>query len=275
MAILNKHKKIIIVISITLISAIVFAIIFAISWSVQKPIRIREQKMEEIDEQLKKCSQEDRTSFYEYIPEELTNDAIFLDFIVDKIQEIYDRHEMQQYGWFFVGEMLEEGLDEHIIIDAVIDGFQNLTSIEEALEVRDCFDYREEIYSRMPITKQTLMISSYIEEHGTRPLTTTPGEGYYADKKDKVDRNNHGLSGSPLYDSNSISYEGDFKIACSYGVRLNGYYQEESYSMTYYYFRDEMIDFPPSSGDLVWSGEYLFCFDKDGTLLHHAHLKNK
>ena len=124
----------------------------------------------------------------------------------------------------------------------------------------------------MRLNKGENPIASYIEEHGTEKISTASGTGFYADKEDSYSKKTIGISGSPLYDAEQITYKGDFKIEEQYGVELNSYYEETHYSRTYYYFRDQKISFSPDEKDIVYSGEYLFCFDSNGYLTNYCNI---
>jgi hypothetical protein len=116
------------------------------------------------------------------------------------------------------------------------------------------------------------VVAEYINANGTRSFTTVPGEGYYAEYEDTHSKDVIGLPNSPLYDSNSTTYFGDFKCRSWEGVRLNEYFQEVSYGGTAYSFRENAIHFDPTLGECVWSGEYLFCFDKNGAVIGYERI---
>jgi hypothetical protein len=230
--------------------------------------------MKEIEQQIEECRIKGETRFSKYIPMELRDDEIFLGFIVEKIYEMYNRHEIQKFGDSFVCTMIDNELDEEVIINAVIEGYQKVSSFGEALEIRDCFKYREEIFNGLSMTRSTPMLVEYIEKHGTKPVVTTPGEGYYADEKDAYSEKRPG--GGPLYDAIYTTYIGDFKAVHYYGTRLNRFYQEEEYSDLYFYFREARIYFDldfKEFEEIVWTGEYLLFFSENDVLLEHEYLE--
>ena len=135
------------------------------------------------------------------------------------------------------------------------------------------FESKLEYYNKdISLNRDTGLLAAYIEKHGTQPFTTTPGEGYYANEKDSYDKDVVGLPNSPLYDVEQITYLGDFKCIYHYGVKLNSYYEETSYSNTSFLFRDNYMTFGPDSGELVWSGDYMLCFDTSGNLINFSKL---
>jgi hypothetical protein len=122
------------------------------------------------------------------------------------------------------------------------------------------------------LTRTSAWISSYINENGTHEITRTPGTGYYANNKDESFGGTIGIEGSPLYEETRITYYGDFKCVHKYGVRLNSYYEEVSFSGRQYYFRDKELPDSPDEAVLVWSGEYLFWFDIKGNLISYINM---
>ena len=113
-------------------------------------------------------------------------------------------------------------------------------------------------YYQLPeITKSEVM--AYVKQKGSKELHLKSGEGgFYDGEEDTSSRKTVGIKGSPLYDAKSTSYFGDFKCERKYGVKLNSYYQEQSYSYTDYYFKNQLIEFDPRNYDCYYVGKYLF-----------------
>ena len=123
------------------------------------------------------------------------------------------------------------------------------------------------------LTKNSPVISAYIEEHDIHPITLTEGKGYYAKKSDKYYNKRIGIEGSALHDSYSTKYYGDFKCVQESGVKLNSFYEEVGYNTVTYYFRNERIDFDPTDGECVWTGEYLLHFSDTSELTGYKKLR--
>ena len=150
--------------------------------------------------------------------------------------------------------------------------YKDIDLIEKELQDLDCsFDEKLQLasyqakhggvfyYDLPQVTKTELM--NYINKTGQNKLHMEKGTGgYYDSKEDYYNRDEVGLKGSPIYDSNSIEYYGDFKTERSYGVRLDKYYQEESYSYSSHYYKEYQIYFYPLNSECYLSGDYLFAF---------------
>jgi len=108
-------------------------------------------------------------------------------------------------------------------------------------------------------------IGAYINQNGRKELHLTAGTGgFYDGQKDTSYFNRVGLEGSPLYDSKSTTYFGDFKCISRSGVKLDSTYHEKHYSSSEYYFKENLIGFDPRSyDDVYFSGKYLFAVDYD------------
>ncbi len=124
----------------------------------------------------------------------------------------------------------------------------------------DCFSY----YDLCDLISQS-DIEAYVNQNGRKELHLTAGTGgFYDGQKDTSYHNTVGIKGSPLYDSGSTIYFGDFKCISKSGVRLNSTYHEEHYSSSDCYFKENHIDFDPRSyDDVYFSGKYLFAVDYD------------
>lgn len=270
----QNKPKIMKIVKIVVPSVLVLVVAFGVFWLATAQNRLRDQTMKEIEQQIEECRIKGETRFSKYIPMELRDDEIFLGFIVEKIYEMYNRHEIQKFGDSFVCTMIDNELDEEVIINAVIEGYQKVSSFGEALEIRDNFKYREEIFNRLSMTRSTPMLVEYIEKHGTKPVETTPGKGYYADEKDIHYVNRPG--GGPLYDAIYTTYIGDFKVVHYFGTTLNRFYQEEEYSYLTCCFREAILYFDldfEEYEEIVWTGEYLLFFSENDVLLEYEYLE--
>ena len=158
------------------------------------------------------------------------------------------------------------------IQDDITKSFISAENLETAFEIKKKLQYLDYYNANLSFNRISAIVDSYIESNGVEEITTTPGTGFYANEEDRVYFNRVGLSTSPLYDAERITYCGDFRIEHKYGVELNSYYEETPYSYTSYYFRDNHIWFSPKDGECVYSGGYLFCFASDGALIHYAEI---
>lgn len=249
-----------------------------------------------------------RSSFYFEIPESLRGNAKFEKFLLTQAQEMCQNNEWAMLSGFLVHIMYEDyqttaiskalsdrflpeycqardlrNISELLSIlkdldytspsnaEMITDYFSSAETLEEALEIKDRLEPHG--YS-LPLNRNSDLIASYIEANGTNPVTKKPRRGYYADKKDGSSKHTIGLPNSPIYDAKSYTYKGDFKIVKEWGVELNIWYEETSYSRKdKYYFRDQQINFSPDDGDCVWSGDYLFCFSDNGDLIAYDTVK--
>lgn len=127
-------------------------------------------------------------------------------------------------------------------------------------------------YQLPKITKAE--VETYIKQNENRKLYLKSDEGgFYDGNKDTHNRNTVGIEGSPLYDAKSTTYFGDFKCVLEYGVKLNSTYHEQSYSHSFYYFKDQIIGFNPLIYDCYHVGKYLFAIGDYDIHVHDTELK--
>lgn len=142
-------------------------------------------------------------------------------------------------------------------VQEVVDDIWNNLPLDEKLENSEKWRYNRYMDS-WKVTYQD--IEKYIEEHGEKEIYTDGQDvGYYAGKTEYNDKGEY-IGGTPLHDGVSVSYHGDFERICYYGVELNQYYEETSYSRVDCYFRGTLIEFDVLSHDFIYSGDYLFAF---------------
>ncbi len=213
-------------------------------------------------------------SIYYWFGTSAMEDPEFIDILATQVSEIVDNGE---YDLLDALLRAMENQDAHIsqIRDIITDSFGSVADLETALEIKEELKSLDYYNANVTLDRDSTIVASHIQANGTREISTTPGTGFYKDETDSSSSERVGLPTSPLYDAKSITYLGDFKIKREYGVRLNSYYEETSYSRTSYYFRDNHIDFSPNDGECVYSGDYLFCFGSDGSLIGFDKIKEK
>ena len=267
---LRKHKIVVTIFSVLLIGALVFLIY----WNATAFDRHRQYYMDDLDEDLTALRNHETFALSWFIPDDLMEDAEYQKFLVETVNELFDSKENRilyallraiEYDTQYNSQ--ERGMYRYLL-DAVTNNFNAVTNPEDAIEILDELQTLEYFNSGLILSLDSDVISSYISENGTNSFITTPGKGFYANEEDSSSHKQIGITGSNLYEAESATYLGDFKISHSSGVRLNrSTYKEESYSNETYAFRGNSISFNPSDGNCIWSGEYLFCFDSDGILL--------
>lgn len=322
---MDKKKKNLIIIAISVILVGVLA--FVIYWQSTEFERYRKEKILDIQTEIKEYREDEDSYFSVYISDELMEDSLFQDFLVTQVQEMCENCETSlledflseleyvSYAWMystpiqnsfetlvqklckngewgelysFLRELEWDDQQYSYLTNAVTDAFMDSGTPEAALEMLDELSWLEYYNSQMILTRDSQVLASYINENGTQPITTTPGEGYYANEEDTSSRKTVGITGSSLYDAKSVTHFGDFKRVEEYGVELNrSTYTERSYSDVYWYFRDcyvamdsleELLTFDFDSlensleGEFVLSGDYLFVFSFDGVLLDFCKL---
>lgn len=295
----RTKRKLIVTVAVVLTCVIV--------WSATADIRSRNSCMRSIEEVISNYRSGEGSSINIGFPDSLPEDTKFEKFLLTQAQEMCQNDELELLISYL--NALERRNYESAAITETADNYflakaqktcqaRDLTSLIELLSALDDFDYTSpsitamvtdyfstaesieealEIKNRLEwygydfnLNRNSGVLASYIKERGTNPITKSPRSGYYADKKDTSWKNVIGLEGSPLYDAGSITYKGDFKYIQSWGVDLNKWYKEESYSESEYYFRDQKIYFSPDKGECVWAGDYLFCFDSNGELVDYV-----
>lgn len=254
------------------IGVLVCALLFSVYWFATKTDRDRKELMTEISEELAENYSDSSPSLYFYYDDVWNTDTEFNDFLVIQVQDLINNKKSM-----LLLEFLENLEDQDTFNSEIVSLITNTSTttadIEFLLDIFDYLPYNELKYYNQcfVFNRNSGMLGQYISQNGTKPITYTEGEGYYADSEPKSEKNVIGIPTSPLYDAKSISYFGDFKCVNEYGVKLDQYYQEKSYSNSSYYFRGAyMHNFTPYDGECVWSGTYLFCFAPDGTLLNFA-----
>ncbi len=269
---MEKKKLIIIIISAVLVCALAFGVY----WKATEDDRYIKGEMKDIQEQVDDFRSGERDSFHIFFLEEEAQDPRMDEFLTSLVKEMCENDESVMLN-DFLGELEYTEFHSKNVLEAMNEYFSSvkLNDLMDFEQVRNDIGiinmglkyYKVQAPS---LTRDTEFIAEYINKNGTKAITTTVGEGYYADKNNEFSRDVIGLSNSPLHNSKTITYAGDFKYVHSYGVRLNGYYEETAYSNYSYYFRDNNINFTPDDGELVWSGDYLFCFSPIGVLLHYV-----
>ena len=266
---------------ITIISAVlVCALVFGVFWIATEDVRYIKSEMKDIQEQVDDFRSGERDRFHIYLLDEVAENPKMDEFLTSLVIEMCESKETDMLTCF-LRELEHIDLNSLNILNALEEHFASakLSSLKDyeqlsndAENINLVLDYYN--VQTPSVNRDTEFIAEYIKENGTKVVSTTAGEGYYADKSNESSKNVVGLPTSPLHDSASITYSGDFKYVHSYGVRLNSYYEETSYSNYTNYFRDNAIDFTHKDGELVWSGDYLFCFSPTGVLLNYALLDN-
>lgn len=282
---INKKK---LIISISICVLICF-IGFLIAWSATKEDRTRNELIKniefEISEMRAKIAEDDHYnhSMFFRIYNDYETDEKFIDFLCSQIRTMCQNQEYILLHEFVFEIILGNDCENDAIINTLVDCFKQASSLETAIDIREAFDpiavgdssfsYWNKIQPLMTLSRDSEPLSSYIEKNGTRSYTTKVGEGYYANYNNSSSSEIIGLPSSPLSENESNTYFGDFRCHRWWGTRLNAWYEEEHYSGRSYYFRDNYIPFSPDDGDLVWSGDYLFCFAPDGMLIDYSHLE--
>lgn len=258
------NKKIVVaVISILCVCAIAFAIY----WDATEFSRYRNKEIDDISGAIAINRQKGDDFFVLLLGDELMNDEVFQEFLVTEIQKMYQNREFKMLNGF-LKELEDEDIYSSLIVDTLNDCMSSSDDISSALEMIDRLHYLEYYNSALVLNKNTGVIAEYLSINGTNSISSTKGTGYYADEEDEESYERIGIAGSALHDSKEIIYNGDFKYVHEYGVYLNKTtYTEDRYSREYYYFRGTAIDFTPKTGECVWSGDYIFCFSENGTLL--------
>ena len=194
----------------------------------------------------------------------------FHEFLTEQAQEMLENGELELFSYYI--KMLEvnnasyrnlEGIN-----NAIQERFSAPDSLNDAFLLFRYFELREVKYynKQLILSQNTGCLAAYIEANGTKEFTVTPGEGFYANEENYATKDIIGNPDSPLYAAVSVTHHGDFKLEVEHGVQLNSFYQEEAYSREKYYFLGERVPFGPRDGQIVWSGDYLFCFDTEGNM---------
>lgn len=252
---------------ITIVICVLIGIIgFAIYWSSTEDIRIRDDMIADIKDEI--AAYRSRESFMiSFIVIDGVKDQIFEDFLVTQVQEMCQNREISLLIEF-LQELEFEKCYYESIVQVVNDWLVSLGDIEAAFDVVAKMDIPLDYYkAELKLNRTSGLIGEYIGKNGTKPITFTPGEGYYANEQDSTSKDVVGLPDSPLYDAEEETHFGDFMLVHEYGVTLNAYYEETYYSREKFYFRDTALLFSPYDGECVWSGDYLFCFDSSGLLI--------
>lgn len=270
----EKTKKVLKKILIVIVSIAVLAIAFLIFWKATEHDRFIKREMKEFSQEV--SNHRNGVHYDFHLDPAAMEDPTFVDFLKSQISDMFENDEYILIN-HVLSDMEYDAKNEEIL-DLVTDYCKEIEDLKTALWFYDMRDSKYYYYNLKFLNRNSGIIASYIEENGTKEITTTPGEGYYADKEDSSSRHTVGLSGSPLYDAISIKYLGDFMIENIYGVELNRYYEETSYSYKDYYFRDNDLTvrgdsgFTLDDGECVYSGDYLFFFSENGDLILFSNL---
>ncbi len=261
----ENWKRKIIIISSAVIVLTLMIIGFSIYWNATEDDRYIKSEMEYVLEQVEAYRSGENSDIEFYVASSVLDDWEFIDFLSVQASEMIDNGEYDLL-FEFLTELRRNDACISEIQDNVKNMFESIEDLEIALEIKEKYsvDYYEPVLS---FRRDSKLFSSYIKSNGIEEITTTPGTGFYANEKDDISTDWIGLEGSPIHDSKSLTYMGDFKILEEYGVTLDKYYNETYYSYDNYYFCDQPIDFSPMDGECIYSGNYLFCFDSDGTLI--------
>lgn len=264
----EKKKKIFIIIGV--IAALIIA--FLIYWKATEYDRYVKKKTNDILETLSDYRSGEIRYFSMGGFSDALEDPTFIDFLSAQASDMIDNEEYYLL-YDFLGEL--ENADAYIseIQDDVTNSFESADDLEEAFRIKEVLEHLDYYNTNLNFNRDSTLVATYIESNGIKEITTTPGTGFYANEKDSSSKHTVGLSNSPLYDACVTTYRGDFKIRLEFGVTLNSFYEETSYSDTSYYFRDNYISFSPDDGECVYSGDYLFCFASNGMLIGYEQLK--
>lgn len=256
------------------VSLVLFlVVVFAIAWFATGKIRFTNKEMKNTTKQVELYRSGERDyfdfSFYDYVAEDPRVEKM----VISLVAEMCDNGET---------EMLMEFIDRLVFTEfyspAVLSTLEEKIiasdNIDFMLQMRDFASEGDFYFPVVPVLRDSGTVYNYIQEHGIKEITMTPGEGYYADMENTSSTEVIGLEDSPLYSSHSVGYFGDFARGSSDGVHLDFNYEEQEYGSTRYYFRDQTIPFDPfDQGEVVWSGDYLFDFHSNGYLNTYAKIK--
>lgn len=209
-----------------------------------------------------------------YFGDSALEDPEFISFLSAQIAKMFENGEYSLLKKF-LSEMEHDDTKISEILDVVTKQYESVTNLDVALQIKSELELLEYYNANLKLIRSSGLVVSYIDANGIEEITTTPGTGFYANEKDTSYRDTVGVSGSPLYDAERTTYRGDFAIKTEYGVELNSQYKETSYSFSYYYFRDHGIPFSPDDGECIYSGDYLFCFASNGTLIGYRMINRK
>lgn len=255
----TKTKKILIVV---VGFVLLCALAFAIAWPATDHMRFRNKEISKIKAGISDY-RSGKSSLDFRMPYTLTEDAKFAEFLLTQTQEMCENDESKLLCEF-LKILANREYHSSAITEAVNEYILSVNSVDEALELGLILQQFDKSAS---LNRYYGVMASYIKEKGVNPITTIHGKGYYADKKDSYSKETIGLSNSPLYRAERVTYKGDFEYIKVWGVRLDDYYQEESYSSSSLYFRGKRLSSLPDLNSCVWSGDYLFVFSTGGELL--------
>lgn len=266
----KKEEKIVIILSV--IAALVVA--FLIYWKATEHNRYIKGQIAYVKEEISAYRNGEQTDLYFFTSSAPVEDPTYLDFLLTQVTEFIDNEEYRLLAKFLHRlEFSDSYIQE--IREVITNSFNNADNLKTIWVMKEELKYLDYYNVEISLSRDSAPITSYIELNGIEEITTTPGTGYYANETDYSSKNVVGLPTSPLYDAESVTYMGDFEITHQYGVKLNSYYEETSYSTTLYAFRGNLISFSPNNGDCIYSGEYLFCFSKDGELIVFEKISKK
>ncbi len=268
----NKKAKAILAIFVAVVVLVTGYLVFM---KVTEHDRFVKREMKEVVEELDKCRSKDSSFALAHTwRSELLNDQKFIDFLTEQASGLMKNGDLRVLESFLYNlEFNNIKLDG--ISEVLKNEFDNAESIDAAYRIVDGLSILDYYNSVLILNRSSKVVAAYIEEHGTEQIYTEPGTGYDADEEDSSSFDRVGLDTSPLYDSESVIYAGDFKYDHSSGVKLDSNYNETYYSSTRIYFRNNYVQFSPDDGECVYSGNYLFCFAKNGDLIDFARINNK
>ena len=258
-----KSKKILILAGAALACILAFIII----WVATDNLRYLNKTLKDMDRQVERYRSGDRDyfdfSFLDYVAEDRKTE----DRVLSHVNKMCENGEKDMLIEFMVRLEFTDYCTE-TVLTALEDGINSSDDIAFVLGMIDDMEAYLDYYNpTIFLSRDSGVIFSYIEKNGTKAFTTTPGEGFYAGFEDESSHEVVGLEDSPLHDDELVKYYGDFRVVSKSGVKLDSNYEEMDYSSVRFYFRDETIDFAPGHGDIVWSGDYLFCFGETGYLI--------
>ncbi len=266
----GKTKKVLIIIGVVI--ALIAA--FLIYWKATEHDRYIKGRIAKIEEEVAACRNGENYRFYFWVSSAEKEDPTYIDFLSTQVSEMIENTE-----YSILGNFLERLESEEAYIPEVKDDvtalFNGVGDLEVALKIQDELKYLKYYNADFDLSRDSVMIAAYIKTNGIEEITTTPGTGYYANETDRSSNHQVGLEDSPLYDAKGVTYRGDFKITYESGVGLDSHYEETYYSSATYHFRDNYITFSPDDGECVYSGEYLFCFSRGGTLIGIAKISDQ
>ncbi len=165
---------------------------------------------------------------------------------IEAIQERKDSPEQ-------LADYLEELERERIRSEAIN---QELKEMELSADAKIGIRSKELVYySAPPLSWRD--VEKYVEQNGREPIYMEDDlGGFYDEKADESFQTTS--DGSDGYESDTVTYFGDFCMEHRYGARTNAQGQTEYHSSCEFYFRGDRIGFDPREYRCTYSGGYLF-----------------